>query len=121
MTHTLSGLTILIVEDEMMVLMTIESMLQDLGCSTMYAAATVDQAIALIGTYQFDAAMLDVNLDGITSFAVADVLSAKAIPFIFSTGYSELRCSSGHSHRPVINKPFNVGRLGTAMQRLLSA
>ena len=40
----LSGRRILVVEDEMLVLMTIESTLADLGCESVAAAATVDQA-----------------------------------------------------------------------------
>jgi CheY-like chemotaxis protein len=44
----LSGRRILVVEDEMLVLMSIEDMLADLGCESVTAAATVDQAVAVI-------------------------------------------------------------------------
>jgi CheY-like chemotaxis protein len=59
----LSDLRILVVEDEMMVLMIIEDMLADLGCESVTAASTVDQAIALIDAQVFDAAMLNMNLE----------------------------------------------------------
>ena len=48
----------------MMILMIIEDMLADLGCESVTAAATVDQALALIDAQVFDAAMLDMNLNG---------------------------------------------------------
>ena len=88
MDKLLSGRRVLVVEDEMMVLMIIEDMLADLGCESVTAAATVDQALALIDAQVFDAAMLDMNLNGNKSHAVADALAARGVPFVFSTGYS---------------------------------
>jgi len=44
---------ILVVEDEMMVLMLIEDMLSDLGCEAVTTAATVPQALTLIGAQVF--------------------------------------------------------------------
>jgi len=41
MDKLLSGLRILVVEDEMLILMMIESMLADLGCESITAAAIV--------------------------------------------------------------------------------
>ncbi len=67
MDDLLSGRQVLVVEDEMLVLLNLEDMLADLGCGSVSAAATVDQALALIEEQTFDAAMLDVNLDGMKS------------------------------------------------------
>ena len=44
----LSGRRVLVVEDEMLILMTIEDMLADLGCTSIAAAATIERALALI-------------------------------------------------------------------------
>jgi CheY-like chemotaxis protein len=60
----LVGKRVLVVEDEMLVMMAIEDMLADLGCTSVTAAATVDKALALIEAEEFDLAILDVNLDG---------------------------------------------------------
>jgi CheY-like chemotaxis protein len=72
MNKLLSGLRVLVVEDEMMILMIIEDMLADLGCESVTAAATAHQALALIDTQVFDAAMLDMNLNGNKGHDVAD-------------------------------------------------
>ena len=72
----------------MMILMIIEDMLADLGCESVTAAATVDQALALIDTQVFDAAMLDMNLNGNKSHDVADALAARGVPFVFHRLYS---------------------------------
>src|SRR6478736_6007994 len=119
MTKLLAGRRVLVVEDEMLVLMMIEDMLADLGCDSVAAAATVDQALALIGGQHFDAALLDVNLNGKDSHTVADALAARDVPFAFSTGYSEHHPSESGLDRPVLRKPFKYEELGEILARVL--
>ena len=104
----------------MMVLMIIEDMLADLGCESVTAAATVRQALAVIDTQVFDAAMLDVSLNGNKSHEVANALAARGVPFVFSTGYSGLDMRDGHRDRPVLKKPFPYEELVEVFTRLLS-
>src|ERR1700680_4368709 len=106
MNKTLSGRRILVVEDEMLVVMMIEDMLAELGCESVAVAATVDQAVALIGARIFDVAMLDMNLSGNSSLAVAELLSARGIPFVFSTGNASRDIWDGFGDRAVLRKPF---------------
>lgn len=106
MTGLLAGRRILVVEDEMLVLMNVEMMLEDLGCSAIYAAASVAQALVLVTEQNFDVAILDVNLGAEKSYPVADILKQRGVPFAFSTGYTD------HGHRtdleywPVLRKPY---------------
>ena len=88
MTGLLAGRSILVVEDEMLLLMHIERALTDAGC-TATSAATIDDALTLLDGTSFDAAMLDVNLHGEKSYPVADALALRGIPFAFSTGYGD--------------------------------
>jgi CheY-like chemotaxis protein len=120
MNKLLSGRHVLVVEDEMMILMIIEDMLAELGCESVTAAAAVDQALALIETQVFDAAMLDMNLNGNKSHDVADALAARGVPFVFSTGYSALDMRDGYRDRPVLKKPFPYEELVEVLTRLLS-
>jgi CheY-like chemotaxis protein len=120
MNQSMAGRSILVVEDEMMVLMTIEGMLEDLGCEDVTVAATIEQALALIAAQSFDVAMLDVNLNGTKSYPVADALAAHAVPFVFSTGYCDVGATSAHKHRPVLNKPFQHEKLGATLSALLA-
>ncbi|MDB5704443.1 MAG: hypothetical protein JWN66_1559 [Sphingomonas bacterium] len=117
----LSGLRVLVVEDEMLVLMNIEGALADLGCTAVFAAATADRALALVEAQGFDMAMLDVNLDGKTSYLVADALARRAIPFVFSTGYGAHGVEARFADRPVLRKPYSDEQLGAALFGLLSA
>lgn len=119
MDNLLAGRRILVVEDEMLVLLNIEDMLADVGCRSVSAAATVAQALALIDAQPFDAAMVDVNLDGRKSYPVADALAARGVPFLFSTGYSGQSMEDGYRDRPVLGKPYRSVELVAALAQLL--
>ena len=105
----------------MMVLLMVEDILADLGCESVTAAATVDQALAQVEAQCFDVAMLDVNLNGKKSYPVADALAARGVPFFFSTGYSEHGISDDYRERPVLNKPFQSEELVEMLTGLLSS
>lgn len=120
MDKLLAGRRILVVEDEMLVLIMIEDMLADLGCESVTAAATVNQALAAIDTQIFDVAMLDMNLNGSDSYEVAEALGTRGVPFVFSTGYSGRDMRDGYGDRPVLKKPFMDKELVEILTRLLS-
>ncbi|MER8397468.1 response regulator [Mesorhizobium sp. M1348] len=120
MDKLLSGRRSLVVEDEMLVLIMIEDMLADLGCESVTAAATINQALTLIDAQIFDVAMLDMNLNGNQTYAVADALVARGVPFVFSTGYSGHDMRDGYRDRPVLKKPFMDKELVEMLTRLLS-
>lgn len=117
----LSGRRILVVEDEMLVLMNIEYLLADLGCESVTAAATVGQALVLLEAQVFDAAVLDVNLNGCESYPVAEALGARGVPFAFSTGYSDEGMRDEYRDRPVLRKPYQQEGLVQILTRLLDS
>jgi CheY-like chemotaxis protein len=121
MNKALSGRRVLVVEDEMLVVMMIEDMLAELGCESVAAAATVAQAVALIGAQSFDVAMLDMNLSGNSSLAVAELLAACGIPFAFSTGNTGRDMWEGFGDRAVLRKPFMCKELGDVLARALAS
>lgn len=118
MDKLLSGRRVLVVEDEMLVLIMIEDMLGDLGCKSVMSAATVDKALALINAQAFDIALLDMNLNGEDSHPVAEALSARGVPFVYSTGNTGHSLRDGYSDRPVLKKPFKYEELTAILARL---
>ena len=119
MDSPLAGRRILVVEDEMLVLMETEDILADLGCDSVVSAATNEQALACIQTQQFDAALLDLNLQGVRSYPVADLLAQRGIPFAFATGYGGEGLRAGDRSRPLVVKPFGVEQLSAVLEVLL--
>ena len=93
-------------------------MLADLGCKSVAPAATVDKALALISAQVFDVALFDVNLNGSDSYPVAEALSARGVPFVYSTGNTSHNLRDGYSDRPVLKKPFKYDELAAILTRL---
>jgi len=119
-TDLLAGRRILVVEDEMLILMMIEGILEDLGCRSVTSAATVKKAVALIESESFDAAMLDMNLGGEDSSRVAEVLSERGVPFIYSTGNDRRDMAGASLDRAVLYKPYRETDLIAAITHLMS-
>jgi CheY-like chemotaxis protein len=119
MDKSFSGRRILVVEDEMLNLVMLEDILTEAGCESVAAAATIDQAIAVIDERIFDAALLDIKLKGKHSYPVADALAVRGVPFIFVTGASGPDIEHGYRDRPVLRKPFKEEKLIKALTDLL--
>jgi CheY-like chemotaxis protein len=106
---TLDGRSILLVEDDYLIAMDVEASLQADGAQVIGPAATVPAALALISrTEDIDAAILDINLRGTTSYAIADALQARGVPLIFVTGYDERVVPARYTGIPVCQKPFDL-------------
>ena len=59
--------------------------------------------------------MLDVSLDGVPSFPVADALAARGVPFVFATGHGEAGLREDLRGRPALQKPFRLRQLALAL------
>ena len=84
----LSG-TALIVEDNLIIAMSAEVILLELGARHVETAASVAEALRAIERQKPDFALLDLNLGPENSLAVGRHLIALKVPFIFATGYGE--------------------------------
>jgi len=98
--------------------MLVEDMLGDLGCAIVGPAASAAEAEQVARTAQFDFALLDVNLDGETSFAAADALRDRQIPFAFVTGYGEQGVRPDLRDAPVLSKPIDPRQLAGVIEGL---
>ena len=84
-----TGLRVLIVEDENLVALLLEDMLAELGHTVIGPVARVQKALDMIQREEIDLAILDVNINGENTYSIADVLAARDVPFLFSTGYDK--------------------------------
>jgi CheY-like chemotaxis protein len=101
----MAGNRVLIVEDEALVAMVVTESLINMGCSVVGPFSRCSDAIAAIEADEIDAAILDVNLDGEMVYPLAEMLTARDVPFIFVTGYGAESIDGRFSHVPVIQKP----------------
>lgn len=122
MTLPLSNRRILIVEDESLVAMLLETILEDMGCVTVGPIANIDDALALLASDEaetLDGALLDVNVAGREVFPVADVLKARGVPFVFSTGYGQGGLPDEWRTHATIQKPFTEAAVEQALMAAL--
>ena len=116
MTQAFSGRRVLIVEDESLVAMLLETILEDMGCTPVGPAATVDEALRLTADAEpIDAALLDVNVAGRQVFPVAEALRDRGVPFVFSTGYGEGGLPDEWRGQPTLQKPFTEAAVRDAL------
>ncbi len=116
-----SGFRVLVVEDEALISMLIEDMLADIGCKCVDVAASVEGAMEALTKAEPDFAMLDINLNGKRSFPVADFLRSREIPFVFLSGYGSRGLGESYADAKVLQKPFQLGDLETALEDALSS
>jgi CheY-like chemotaxis protein len=117
MDKPLSGRSILVIEDEMLIIMMIEDMLTDLGCESIAVASKVGPAISLVNGQIFDVAMVDLKLDGTESYPIADALTERGVPYFFSTGNCLASVKDGYRNRDVLTKPFTLEQLSQMLSR----
>jgi CheY-like chemotaxis protein len=112
---------VLVVEDEYLIRMLLEDMLADLGYGVAAAVGTVAEASEFAASGDFNAAILDVNLDGQEIFPVADILAGRSLPFVFVTGYGERSLPDRYRDRPALQKPFQAEQLSATLANMLAA
>ena len=78
--------SVLLVEDNLDLAESMSFALAAYGWQTVGPVSTSADALKSLDREAFDAAILDLELDGETSFPVADALRTRAIPFVFLTG-----------------------------------
>lgn len=109
------GKRVLVVEDEPLVSMLIESMLEDVGYTVVAAAPNLKAGLAALESNELDLAILDMTLGQDSSFAIADALDDRGVPFVFASGYDAQSLPEKHAGRQVLAKPFTLADLETKL------
>jgi CheY-like chemotaxis protein len=112
---------ILVVEDEYLIAMSLQDPLESAGSVVLGPVSSVDKAIETIDSEaHIDAAVLDVNLGGALSYAVADRLIARKIPFVFTSGYEDKRLRNRYAQVKNCPKPYLFRAIEEALVEVMS-
>lgn len=113
----LDGKRVLIVDDESLIALHAEDILIEHGAVPVGPALSLSEALASIEKRDFDAVLLDVNLNGQSSRPVADWLAAAQIPFVVVTGYGRLGWSD--LAPIVLPKPYDAKTVCEALAQVI--
>ena len=119
-TSTTTGYRVLIVEDEVLLGIDIQTMLGRAGYDVVGPLRTIASALSAVKWGKIDVALLDLNLSGEMSYVVADALVAKAIPFIIMSGYSKDSVPERYRQHPALPKPFLEPQLVETLQQVFN-
>jgi DNA-binding response OmpR family regulator len=111
---------IIIIEDEPMIALDLEDVLTSEGFDVVGVATRLDKALAMVEHTMFDVAILDANLNGLSSDPVATALTARSMPFIVLSGYSLKQKQAMFPGAHFIQKPCKPDQLVTVLNTILS-
>lgn len=109
----LSGLRILVVEDEFVVAMELVEEMERLGATVTASVGTLAEA-RLAAQAELDGVLLDVQLGEDKTYDLANDLEAAGTPFILTTGFDTAMLPEPLRAKPRLSKPF----LPVALKRL---
>ena len=112
----LLGLSVLLLEDNLIVALEAEDLLRAMGASSVVAVSSIAAAVNVCQTTSIDFAVLDINLGFENSLEFAAFLRGANTPFVFASGYGEQEVS-GESRVPelTVAKPYDLESLCNAI------
>lgn len=118
--YPLSGVTMLLVEDDLLLAMDIEDTLAGMGAVVVDVCHTLDEAMARADVNDFAVAVLDFSLGSDSVAPLARRLARRNVPFILHTGMSRSEPSLMEwSDSIIVEKPASPQTLATAIRSVL--
>src|SRR5947209_4038914 len=104
--NTLSGRKLLVLEDDYLIAADLAASLAEVGAIILGPVGSIEEALQLVqAADRIDAGVLDVNVNGKRSYAVADALRSSGVPFVFVTGYGGEMLPPAYRDVPRWDKP----------------
>jgi len=104
-----------------MVAMSLCHALESVGAVIIGPAPSAEKAVKTIESApDIDAAILDINLDGVMAYEVADRLLSHNIPFVFSSGYETDVLRARYPQIRNCQKPCAFPQLEEALARSIA-
>lgn len=109
---------VLVVEDEALIAIELDSILTEAGFSVAGPVASVKDALEIVARETIDAGVLDVNLGRETSEPIALELTRRGIPFVAVSGYANDQRPAIFSGARFVSKPFRARDLIAVVRSL---
>lgn len=113
----MSGMRVLVIEDEFLVGLEVQSLLSEAGFDVVGPAATVPDALRRICSTDLDAAVVDGNLGGQSTEEIGAALADRGTPFVVLTGYGRENLPPSLVNARFMEKPFDSRVLVDTVQR----
>jgi CheY-like chemotaxis protein len=114
----LQDLRVLVVENDEMSAALLQMQLVQSGAIVVGLAASVSEALRLLGETQPQVALLDYRLaNNETSEPVAQALAARQIPFVLATGMATVHLPDAFRSGVILSKPYLTAELNAALAR----
>lgn len=114
---TLSGYRILIVEDSWVVAQSLKAMLEVIGATVIGPAATLEDATTLADAAGFDAAIMDLDLQGRMADTLIAAMHQRAMPVVIVSAY-EVPPSLAGKAVAVLSKPVRAESLLAQLRQI---
>lgn len=102
---------VLIIEDEFLVAIELQSILKAAGFLDVVHAATESEALDCLAQGRWSAAIADANLNGQGITKIAAALRERQVPFVIVTGYGREQLPPEVATVPMLEKPVSKSRL----------
>jgi len=120
MSEALSGRRILIVEDSPVLAPFTADVLSELGCEVVGPAPNMAVAREMVEAGGFDGALMDIHIRGERVFSLCELLAAKDVPFVLTSGYADWTMPEKWDDRPRLQKPYTIEQVEEALSSLFS-
>jgi DNA-binding response OmpR family regulator len=112
----LSGLRVLVVEDDYFIADEICTTLRRHGAQVLGPSPDVEHGLSMVRNNDIDCAVLDINLHGSLAYSLASELRQRGTPAIFATGYDVSVLPSEFRDIVRLEKPVDLGALLQAVR-----
>jgi CheY-like chemotaxis protein len=112
--------TILVVDDEMLIALDIQTQLEDLGHRVL-VAPSLTEALALLEREPIDVAIVDWHLKHDIGAPLTELLKQHGIPFVLCSGSAFDELAALFPATPILTKPFASGDLLSVLDHVVPA
>jgi CheY-like chemotaxis protein len=116
-TADLTGKRILLIEDSPVVGPFAAELLEEFGCEVIGPAPNMAAARELIEGGGYDAALMDIHIRGERVFPLCEVLEARRLPFVLTSGYADWQMPDKWADRPRLQKPYTLDQVEQTLAR----